>query len=119
LPGEDAEKATGIVETAARLLAAWGLPFEIGYPVLEFLANVVLFVPFGALVMLSFPALRWWQVILLGCATSTTIELVQILLPSRFPTVSDVVANTLGTAAGRVAAAVVRRPRSARASVEA
>lgn len=44
-----------------------------------------------------------------GGATSILIEVVQIALPTRYPTVSDVIANTLGAAVGVVIVVVVRR----------
>ena len=80
----------------------------------EFLPNVAMFVPFGVLVWLALARPRWWVVVLLGLATTVTIELVQSTMPSRYSTVSDVVANTLGAAAGvllvrSVAARAVRR----------
>jgi len=90
-----------------------GLP-DFFFVAVEFLANVVMFVPFGVLVWLAFARPRWWVVVLLGLATTVTIELVQSTMPSRYSTVSDVVANTLGAAAGvllvrSVAARAVRR----------
>jgi VanZ family protein len=90
-----------------------GLP-EFFFVAVEFVANVVMFVPFGVLVWLAFARPRWWVVVLLGLATTVTIELVQSTMPSRYSTVSDVVANTLGAAAGvllvrSVAARAVRR----------
>lgn len=109
LPGDDAETVTGIVATAARTLEAWGIPFEVGYPMLEFMANVALFVPIGALVSAAWPALQAWRVVAAGTATSILIEVVQIGLPTRYPTVSDAIANTLGAAVGVVTVALVRR----------
>lgn len=116
LPGDDAEKVTGIVATLAHLLESWSIPFSVGYPILEFLANVALFAPLGLLLHLSWPALPWWAVTAIGCSTSTLIELVQIALPTRYPTLSDIIANTLGTAAGFLVAYVIRRVVMARAA---
>lgn len=112
LPGQDAEAVTGVVATMARMLEGWGVPFDVGYPVLEFIANIALFVPFGALVAMAWPSLQAWKVIAAGAATSIVIELVQIALPTRFPTVSDVIANTLGAAVGFAVVAMLRRRRS-------
>lgn len=109
LPGQDAEAVTGIVAMTARMLEDWGISFEIGYPVLEFTANIALFAPFGMLVTLAWPALPSWAVIVAGAATSVLIEIVQIALPTRFPTVSDVVANTLGAAIGVAVVWIGRR----------
>ncbi len=114
LPGQDAEAVTGIVATTARMLESLGVPFGIGYPVLEFTANIALFVPFGVLVAVAWPALQAWKVVAAGAATSILIELVQIALPTRYPTVSDVIANTLGAAVGCGAAWWLRRRSGAR-----
>lgn len=104
LPAREAGPVTGIVGWAADLVAAWGIPREPAAVVFEFLANVVLFVPFGLL--LSAAAPRWspWVVIGVGCLVSIVIELVQLGLPSRVPAVSDVIANTAGVAVGRIIA---------------
>lgn len=116
LPGQDAEAVTGIVATTARVLESWGVPFEIGYPVLEFTANIALFVPFGVLVAVAWPALQAWKVVAAGAGTSVLIELVQIALPTRYPTVSDVIANTLGAAVGCGMVWWLRRQSEARRS---
>ncbi|MGH3704190.1 MAG: VanZ family protein [Agromyces sp.] len=100
LPAPEAGRITGIVGWAADVLAGLGASREISAIVLEFLANIALFVPFGVLVARAFPAVRWWKVVLAGALTSIGIEAVQLALPTRFPTVSDIVANTIGTAVG-------------------
>lgn len=100
LPGEQAGQVTGIVATIAEWVALAGVPFATAYAVLEFVANIALFVPFGLLLAWGWPRLHFWQIVALGAASSITIELVQILLPTRFPTLSDVIANTLGAAFG-------------------
>lgn len=98
LPSRDAGRVTGIVGWVADLVAMWGVPREPAAVVLEFLANVSLFVPFGLLVSTAAPRWSPWAIIGLGCLVSITIELVQLGIPSRYPTVSDVVANTGGAA---------------------
>ncbi|MFB6609734.1 VanZ family protein [Agromyces sp. NPDC056379] len=100
LPAPAAGRITGVVGWAADVLADLGAPREASAIVLEFLANIALFVPFGVLVALAFPTVRWWKVVLAGALTSIGIEVVQVALPTRFPSVSDVVANTIGTAVG-------------------
>lgn len=125
-PAAVAGQATGIVTVLARALADIGIPFAIGYPVLEFTANIVLFMPFGAAAVFALPlraraAASTLFVIGAGCLTSTAIELTQLAVPGRVSTVSDVVANTLGTAFGVLLAwglrALIRRVRMPRASV--
>lgn len=113
LPASQAGKVTGIVGFVARLLDP-RIPYSVGYPVLEFLANIALFVPLGALLAWGWPRLRWSIISLMGFATTVTIECVQWGIPSRFPAISDIVSNTLGTMIGAgfvalVAAALSRR----------
>ncbi|MBO3663535.1 VanZ family protein [Microbacterium stercoris] len=104
LPAEDAGRVTGILADCARLLVPLGVPVEVGYPLLEFVANIALFVPLGLLVQLAWPGLGWWRIALLGLTTSALIEGVQFAIPSRFPTVSDLIANTSGSVVGWVIA---------------
>ena len=104
-PSEVAGQATGIVTVFTRALQTLGVPFGIGYPLLEFTANIVLFVPFGALALVALPLrapsrVSALAIIATGCLASIAIELAQLLVPGRVSALSDVIANTLGTAAG-------------------
>ena len=86
-----------LVRAVLDWLSGVGVPLT--YAGLESGANVVMFVPFGVLVGLL--VRRSWLVVGLGFALSAGIELAQLLfLPSRVPTVQDVVLNTLGAVLG-------------------
>ncbi|MBN8424159.1 VanZ family protein [Microbacterium esteraromaticum] len=101
LPATAASKVTGIVYRLAQFVSSrLDVSMTTTYTLFEFLANIALFVPLGLLLVAAFPRNSAWVVLLLGYATSATIELVQTMLPSRYPTLSDVIANTLGTAIG-------------------
>jgi glycopeptide antibiotics resistance protein len=100
LPARDAGRVTGLVGWVADLVATWGVPREPAAMVFEFLANVALFVPFGLLLAASIPTWSPWAIIGVGLVASVAIELVQLGIPSRVSTVSDVIANTAGTAIG-------------------
>ena len=80
--------------------------------------NVLLFVPFGALVLGLWPSWRWWVVIGAGGALSVAIELSQRwFFTWRSEQLSDVITNILGTAIGwAVAAAALRRRSTAAVS---
>lgn len=115
LPGNQASAVTGIVGRLARSLAyRLDVPFLYTYTVLEFLANIALFVPFGLLLALAWPRIKTWHMAVLGLGTSGVIEFVQIFLPTRFSTVSDLIANTAGAVVGclfvRVIAALATTP---------
>lgn len=68
----------------------------------DFLLNVVLFAPLGAVLMRSAPG-KTAYVILFGALLSASIEVAQLYIPGRDASLGDVVANTLGTAAGALA----------------
>ncbi len=105
LPAREASTVTGFVGVIAGWLSFLGLPQEAAAIGVEFVANIVLFVPFGVFVRLLKPTLwNWWPLALLAAVSSGTIEVVQLLVPGRVTALSDVVANTLGALAGLVIA---------------
>jgi glycopeptide antibiotics resistance protein len=69
----------------------------------EFAANILLFVPLGVLVAALLGGRRQWWAVPIGAMLSGLIEVAQLLfLPSRVPDGRDVLANTLGTVIGAV-----------------
>ena len=71
------------------------------YDVVEFMANVALFVPLGVFAMTWSPRSRWIHAVLLGLAVSGAIELTQeVARPDRTASWTDVAANTTGAALG-------------------
>lgn len=115
LPAREAGRVTGLVGVLADFAASFGVPREPAAVVFEFVANIALFVPFGVLVALAWPRVSAWVPIAAGALVSTVIELVQLGIPSRVSTVSDVVANSAGTAIGVALVALwsLRRSRGA------
>lgn len=82
---------------------------------LEFGANVLMFVPAGLLAGLLLPPRRRWLAVVGGVLVSVLIEFVQgELLPERFASVRDVVANSGGVLVGVVVAIVLRHRRRRR-----
>ncbi|WP_158437799.1 VanZ family protein [Naasia lichenicola] len=87
-----------------------GLPAFIGYPVFEFTANVLMFLPLGLLIALLLPRHLWWAAIICGAWTSSFIEFSQLLLlPGRVASIGDIIANSLGALLGALLAVAVRR----------
>ncbi|MGV2982219.1 VanZ family protein [Microbacterium sp. AGC85] len=110
LPGDQASRVTGIVVRLARSLAyRLDVPFVYTYTVLEFLANIALFIPFGLLLAVAWSWLKTWHLAVLGLVTSGVIEFVQLFLPSRFSTVSDLIANTAGAVVGCLFVRIIAR----------
>lgn len=95
-----------------------GILESLDYNRLEFLANIGLFVPVGAFVVLLIGA-RWWWVALLGCfALTGFIEAAQNLIPGRVPDERDLLANSVGGAIGVLVALVLAAPAEIRHSKE-
>ena len=110
-----AEYATGTVDVATDFLHSLGAPGWITDSWMEFLANIVLFIPLSLLgsVLLDRWGWRFW--LGAGFAASACIELAQLIfLGGRSPTLLDVLANTLGAVAGALIAVALRTrlPRS-------
>lgn len=95
------EVASTSVHRAHSLAGTLGAPDWLSPSVVEFVANIALFVPMSLLGSRLRPGWGWLQWTLVGLLASTTIELVQLtLLPARSATVPDVVANTVGAGVG-------------------
>ena len=87
----------------------WLLPEDVGY-----LLNVLLFLPFGALIVLI-ARWPWWEAALVATAVSAAIEVVQYLpVLNRDASLADVVCNGLGGLLGAMAAAFVLQRRKYR-----
>lgn len=73
---------------------------------IEFVANILLFVPLGLMLRLALPKATWLGALLLGGAVSAAIEVLQVWTP-RVSDPRDLVANTLGALIGALAGAVL------------
>lgn len=74
-----------------------GVPEWFNFHLLEFTANILMFVPLGLCIGLLLPKRAQWAGLLILPALSVAIETAQyVFLANRLATVSDVVANSLG-----------------------
>lgn len=75
-----------------------------GWPfVINFVGNVVAFVPMGLLPrLINRRPMRLWQVALFGLSLSLLIEVSQYVSGRRVPDVDDLILNTFGAAVGYV-----------------
>lgn len=84
------------------------------YERIEFLANIALFVPLGALLTLVLPGRRW-LVLPMCIVTTVAIECVQaVALNARTPSLLDIVANTTGACVGIIVAVILQGNRRRR-----
>lgn len=91
----------------------------------DLLRNIILFVPLGALLSLVLRGAHWYRAALLASLISALIELTQLTIAGRDPSIGDLLANTVGGFAGALAMrtrhrwAAPSRPVAARLSVGA
>jgi glycopeptide antibiotics resistance protein len=97
------------VEKVLKVLHRNGVPTWFGYNKLEFFANVLMFIPVGALIALTLTTGTWWLSLIAAPALSIAIELTQAsVLTDRFATFSDVLANSTGALIGITTAVILR-----------
>ncbi len=97
-------------------LSSIGMSPEVRYPLVESVANGLLFLPFGVLVALAaeqwHPALRVATAGLLALGFSIAAETAQgLFLPDRTVDPRDVVANTAGAVIGALVPVLIARAR--------
>ncbi len=99
------------------VLIGSGAPSWVTPGVMEFVTNVLLFIPLSFLGATFRPLWGWWSWLVAGLGFTLAIELGQMLfLPGRSPQSHDVVANTIGAVAGYAPVAVARRREVQRSS---
>lgn len=87
-----------------------GVPDVVDYRFVERAANVLLFVPLGALAAAQFSRRHWWIALAACIALSGVIELGQLLLlPGRYASWSDILTNSVGGAIGVGVTMLLRR----------
>ncbi|MET4147141.1 VanZ family protein [Arthrobacter sp. UYCo732] len=105
----------GQLADVLKLLHSHGIPAWFNYQFVEATANVLLFVPVGAVAGLAYPKRKWWRIGILGLLVSCCIELGQLLfLHNRLASIADIVTNTGGAFIGALLATVVLRCLQAR-----
>lgn len=67
----------------------------------DFILNALLFMPLG--LVQAWRGGRFWTTALFGFLLSLTIEVSQVWIPGRFPSLDDLLSNTLGAALGFLA----------------
>ena len=95
-----------------RILAAFhnrGLLLGVDYLTIEFIGNILMFVPLGVFMAMLVARRHWWVLLFAGTLMSGFIELSQMLfLSDRYPDVRDLVSNTIGFLLGAVGASLIR-----------
>lgn len=90
----------------------------ITFNLLEFVANIVMFVPIGLFFVLLLGRRQWWLAILLGVALTVGIEFAQQSIANRVSDPRDLAANSLGAIIGTLLALVLTAAKARRIRVE-
>jgi|GEM_PF-3486974 len=96
------------IRTAIDTAHAAGAPPKLGYNLLEYSANLFLFVPIGILLAALLTPRLWWFAPVLGMTLTFAIEFVQSNIPSRHASQMDLLYNTLGALAGALLVVALR-----------
>ncbi|PPI72246.1 VanZ family protein [Rathayibacter rathayi] len=105
-----AGETTALVLGIITFLASTPLTSWFNFEVAEFTANVLLFMPLGALMAAQLPARRRLLAALIGLGVSVVIETAQLLwLPTRVADVRDLISNGSGSLIGALVAIVLLR----------
>lgn len=111
----DQQVVGSILGRALRFFARHDSTDWITYGRVEFGANIAMFVPIGLFFLLLLGRRHWWLAILLGAMLSVGIELSQAaFLPTRYPSVRDVVSNSTGAIIGVLAGLVLTAAKARR-----
>lgn len=109
------DRATGMLWDALHVFARHRSTDWVTFSLVEFLANIVIFVPVGVFLVLLFGRRQWWLAITFGVLLSCAIELAQLLwLSTRVPDLRDVVSNSSGCLIGVLVAGIITWPKARR-----
>jgi len=90
----------GILHRIIRFISGDDTLDWITFALVEFTANIVLFVPVGVLFTLMLGWRRWWLAALLGAGLTAAIEFAQLFIPNRVTDPRDLVSNSVGALIG-------------------
>lgn len=86
----------------------------ITYSLVQYAANVLMFVPVGVFLVLLFGRRLWWFAVIMGTLLSAMIEFAQLYIPGRVTDVRDLMSNALGALIGVLIALILTWPAAAR-----
>jgi glycopeptide antibiotics resistance protein len=114
LSPQSADRTDGVLWQLALVFDRYAATDWITFNLLEFVANIAMFVPFGLFFVLLLGRGRWWLAILLGVALTLGIEFAQQFIPNRVSDPRDLLSNSVGATIGTVLALVLTAAKARR-----
>jgi glycopeptide antibiotics resistance protein len=110
-PATNSDQAFNVLRQLTTVLQGYPATSWVDFMMVEFAANIVLFVPMGLLLVLLLGRRMWWACLFTGIIVSCWIELAQgVWLPSRVADPRDLASNGLGTLVGVMLALLLTWP---------
>jgi len=98
-----------VVDRLLASLHSRNLFLTVDYLTIEFIGNILMFIPLGIFSAMLATRRHWWSLLFTGTLMSGAIELSQMLfLPGRFPEVRDLISNSTGFLIGAMCAITLR-----------
>jgi len=110
---------TGLLWDVANFFSDHRATEWITFNMIEFAANVAMFVPIGLFFVLLLGRRQWWLAIVLGVVLTLGIEFAQQGIANRVSDPRDLVANSIGAVIGTLLALVLTAAKARRIRVAA
>lgn len=101
------DRGRSVLQRIIRYLSGENTMDWITYNLVEFVANIAMFLPVGVLFVLLLGRRKWWLAILLGVALTAAIEFAQLYLRDRVTDPRDILANSIGAVIGVLLALII------------
>jgi glycopeptide antibiotics resistance protein len=110
-PSTNSDQAFNVLRELTTVLQGYPATSWVDFLMVEFAANIALFVPMGLLLVLLLGRPMWWACFFTGVIVSCWIELAQgVWLPSRVADPRDIASNGIGTLVGVLLALLLTWP---------
>ncbi len=113
------DEANGLLFRVLAYLDRFPSTAWVNYNLVEFTANIAMFVPVGLFFLLLLGRSYWFVAVLAGVGLTVAIETAQLFLPERVSDPRDLASNSIGALIGVITALILTTPKARRLKREA